>query len=288
MGAPFVWHVFPGGYRWVPAVEVVGVRADWGADERLIVPRADAVTATYRATTYAPLDEYAYAALFRTFAHTDPTPDGVLAFASRYGLLGLEAQVQVPLWEGGGDDRPEWERWTVGEPCSAWREEIMAMQDAVATWELLSAGDLIPLRRYLREHPTPPGISPYGYGSPEPLEGEGKRVRPGSRDADDPEWAALSRLEVVVTKRLSGRASPRLNRTLRGAAAGVALEWLPTSLIGALWVQLAEAMSRQKGYRRCATCGDWFAIGPESRADRQHCSNACRSKAYRLRHRTPA
>ena len=56
------------------------------------------------------------------------------------------------------------------------------------------------------------------------------------------------------------------------------------TLKGALWLQLAEAVTGDKTYRRCPTCSKWIEFSSEgARADRLFCSNACRNAAYRVR-----
>jgi hypothetical protein len=62
------------------------------------------------------------------------------------------------------------------------------------------------------------------------------------------------------------------------------LQVMPKNLLGALWLQLAEAIGGGKKFRQCDTCGGWFEVAPRhNRADRQFCTDACRSRAYRGR-----
>ena len=56
------------------------------------------------------------------------------------------------------------------------------------------------------------------------------------------------------------------------------------SLLGAVWFQLADAVTHDRVFSSCRECQKWFAVGPEvARSNRRFCSNACRSKAYRER-----
>jgi hypothetical protein len=58
----------------------------------------------------------------------------------------------------------------------------------------------------------------------------------------------------------------------------------PSCLASALWLQFAEAVALEKRYRVCKECGEWFEIPRRGgRINREYCSNACRSKAYRER-----
>lgn len=58
----------------------------------------------------------------------------------------------------------------------------------------------------------------------------------------------------------------------------------PTTLLDALWTQLALAIDGSESLRKCAECKKWFTIkAGEGRSDKQYCSNACRMRAYRKR-----
>jgi hypothetical protein len=65
---------------------------------------------------------------------------------------------------------------------------------------------------------------------------------------------------------------------------GLSLRKWPVSLLGALWLQLAEAVSGNKEFRSCPTCGKWFELSPDvARTNRLFCSDKCRTRAYRGR-----
>src|SRR4051794_10697446 len=62
------------------------------------------------------------------------------------------------------------------------------------------------------------------------------------------------------------------------------LRFAAPTLLGALWLQLADAVTHQRSYGRCRTCGKWFEVAPEaSRSHKRFCSTTCRSNAYRQR-----
>ena len=59
---------------------------------------------------------------------------------------------------------------------------------------------------------------------------------------------------------------------------------VPEGLIGALWLQFARAVERDARLRQCLECTTWFEVAPgRGRTDKQFCSTACRTKAYRKR-----
>ena len=55
----------------------------------------------------------------------------------------------------------------------------------------------------------------------------------------------------------------------------------PVNLVGAMAMQFALAVSGEKEYRQCRTCGAPFEVTPGSaRTNKEFCSAACRVKAY--------
>lgn len=65
---------------------------------------------------------------------------------------------------------------------------------------------------------------------------------------------------------------------------GFRLGFIPSDLLGAMWLQFAEAVAANKSFHRCGTCGTWFEVSSEQyRKSRKYCSGPCRSRAYRDR-----
>jgi hypothetical protein len=68
------------------------------------------------------------------------------------------------------------------------------------------------------------------------------------------------------------------------------LQEVPVNLFGVIALQFALEVHTQRRPQRCQVCGRWFDLGrvPErsrrlTRSDRETCSNACRTRAYRQR-----
>lgn len=94
-------------------------------------------------------------------------------------------------------------------------------------------------------------------------------------------------LAAVIDAHLSGRIETMLLQNPR--TNGLVLYTMPNSLIGALWLQLAESIDGHKEFRQCESCRNWFELAPDkARADKLYCSQACRSRAYRRRSRETA
>jgi hypothetical protein len=262
---PFTWSVCRDGYQWIQRLDLAeplrGVASaenpgSGEAHQHHLVPRSA------REISYAPLEEQT--GLFRTFSETLATEEGVLGFATSYGLLGDHdkevAASQLP-----------------GESLKVWADEIAWMRAAVAAWNFLRASkadgtDDLALQR-LRElrHEVVHG-----------------RALPILDRTASVERGLLVELltqdvEVAVNAQLSGRVIPRV--TAGAAANGVlGLTYEPQSLLGALWLQLASAISDDKSFRTCDFCGRWFEVSPHAKGkSRLFCSDACRAKAYRQR-----
>ena len=93
---------------------------------------------------------------------------------------------------------------------------------------------------------------------------------------------AISEMEQTIANELEGRLRVKFAQDRQ--VGGFALQIAPVSLVGALWLQLAEAISGGKKHRACLDCGTWFEVTPEkNRESRLYCKEACRSRAYRAR-----
>lgn len=89
-------------------------------------------------------------------------------------------------------------------------------------------------------------------------------------------------LLTVLNQQLRGRVVPLL--TPDAVQGGFKLDWRPVSLIGALWLQLAHAVSQNQRFRPCDGCGAWLEeSGQRSRWNLIYCSDACRMRTYRRR-----
>jgi hypothetical protein len=59
---------------------------------------------------------------------------------------------------------------------------------------------------------------------------------------------------------------------------------VPRTLFAALCLQFALALAGDKHYQQCVSCGKWYELLPGvNRADKQTCSQTCRTRVYRQR-----
>src|SRR5262245_21694274 len=281
----FSWEVFEAGYEWDPWL-CTGPKSD-----AALIP---AFVLGYPSRRYAPLRRYP--ALFREFAAVTPTQEGILLFANEFGNLREQPLLRDP--EGARDSS-----WSVGgETYAVWRREIFDMRHVVTLWDMVQRGDVDGLSRQIRwdkderwgkdlvlfdshpelkpkRKPKPPDerarkLIAFGGGIPESW-----RHASGQEHFVGP---AIDYIQQVTNRDLEGGVSPKLDGGARGGHP--TLRYVPNSLSGALWLQVAEAISGKKIYRICEVCGRAFEVRPETtRSDRVYCRAACRTRAYRTR-----
>jgi hypothetical protein len=93
--------------------------------------------------------------------------------------------------------------------------------------------------------------------------------------------AAEADIEKTINEWLEGCVDVKFQRAEKH---GWELATVPRSLIGALWLQLAQTIAGSKQYKVCPVCGKLFeASRGANRSDRLYCTDACKARAYRDR-----
>jgi Putative ATPase subunit of terminase (gpP-like) len=273
MAAPkiiaFYWDVPQGGFRWMDASAI----AD--ATPRRWLTDAVPVGLAMDVRRYNPLDEYP--ALFRTFADTPLTEDGISRFANQFG--GLGAWEQIRLTSG-----PE-VVMGMGESRQIWMNEIDAMRRAVQLWDAVRHRDAPWFEQHVRVESRSSEeiwVSYLEEGVLYHREVIGPDLA-GFVKPHDVRRPTLLVVQKMINTRLWEQTAPRLLYDPERDGLGVYL--VPKNLLGALWLQFARAIDGNKDYRRCGgRCGQWMAISLDAhRTHKRFCSDACRNKAYRER-----
>jgi hypothetical protein len=238
--------------------------------------------------TYEPLRDET--GLFRIFADTEPTPEGALAFANLYGLLGDHGLI-ADLRE-----RLSWPYETLGweyeYSARFWVGLILEVRSLVGLWDAAREGDRGRLAGFVRWHeggielrrplprsdylPEPPPVETTVWTRAERPEVLGLFPR------GDLVGPTLFYLQEVLSARLEGIASPRL--TWDRVRKRPSVQVVPHSLWGAICLQFALAVEGDRQYQRCPVCGRWFELSPSlNRTNRKTCSVSCRMRVYRGR-----
>jgi hypothetical protein len=206
-----------------------------------------------------------------------------------------------------------------GERFSAWQVQIAKLRNAVMLWSALCEAEQRKTAK-LRQHiqwpsnsfvyfdshphlPAPPrarfmGSKPVHVASlkPDYLPGVGLReIAVIASQLISPEWLKLFRggdrilparyhLQKTVNEALLNRVSPRLLWNVkRGRPKNLGLYFVPTNLLGVMWLQFAEAIVGTRSFRQCSACKTWIVISRAeegSRSSRFTCSTACRMRLY--------
>ena len=303
----FQWQVHTKGYQWI--------ETSW---DSLLPPEERAGTVWCLVPTLGedaqppPLQNYrplhTKTALFRTFAQKAPTRDDICEFANQYGLLGGEIDTGVLLsWP----QKPHRRIPLRGICFDRWVYEQLLMRHVISLWDMLRKNNLDGLSHHVRWYgqdrvyyqsiPGVPAAEPVGrfpesqliwdtHGTAQ-LEIKAWIAAPwydahmldGLKAGElvKPTWCFMQR---VINERLKRSVAPQIVWDVTDKA--LILRFMPRSLRGALWLQLAQAIDGKKEYRQCkeSRCQAWFELAPQvARTDKQFCSNACKTHAYRER-----
>lgn len=289
----FRWTLPDAGYE---IIEVPWTDEDGKAQEsqRFLAERMD--LANRKVWKCAPLQ--AETGLFKEFAALYPaTDEKVLAFANRHGWLGVEycrvhrvyPKSTLPL---------DSFTWAFGEPLRVWQYHVERMHHLVTLWRAAADGDQSVLSDYIKWASDPGTGRLTSVSYHEPTSGLGI-IEPttsfrliaseihlpelfGDFTRGDHVGPALHALQQEINKIFEKHpANSRLLWDQNFERMGLYLA--PTSLLGAIWLQFAQAIEGNKQYRQCEQCRRWFEVGAQVREDAKFCKQACRSKSYRER-----
>jgi hypothetical protein len=253
--------------------------------------------------SYAPLKDSL--ALYRILSETEPTPEGILGFAIRYGQLGEGVQ-KTRLWTSATqflDQRVE--------PLPYWQWRICWLREIVRIWDLVMQGKRKALSEMLDWHELSHVVvlrhhsQEFTKFRDEWLRACGPRRSPRLAEFPDaesfdqtifgpllidfnphhPEDPVHLGMVWVLRSLAAGMENLVALRPRWVALPGRAvLQEIPLSLLGAIYLQFAQAVNQDTPARRCEACGRWFEVAPDrSRVDRTTCSGTCRTRLYRDR-----
>jgi hypothetical protein len=271
----FTWSVMASGYQWLPAQGAGPADVD-----RLFLSPLDYQKAS---RSYSPLSKCP--GLFLELARTEQTPEGLLAFANQYGGLFHP--------EGRPEDYLEWAR------------QVADLSVAVRLWRLIQEDGPAGLARHifwgedrlkdvLIQGRLEDQVAVYYTPGPEAGPSE-QRMIASARMAGgwmeqfqpgDVVLPAMIYVRALVNRRLDEHVAPRLNHDPGGAGDNptqLVLDLEPKNLLGAVWLQLAQAVGGNRKFRECGGCRRWFECSLAARSDKLYCSDACRARAYRER-----
>jgi hypothetical protein len=281
----FGWTISPGGYRWISVVD----RTDH--PQQALIPIAPERTI---APWLTPKPE---PALFRIFAGLKPDQKSILAFAKEYGNLWYGPELSPVNSADAPPSSP-----LRGTSLGNWEYQVADMHQLVRIWDLLQADDQKSLTAHVRWRKKGRKVTAVEFVfHPEKIrtrssQGSSELVSVIASIEKDP--ASLAQFEVgdpvlpawlylrqEIATHLDHLAQEMVPTMVwdPGTKRPVLAHEAPT-LASAVWFQFAQALTHDKVFSQCRTCGKWFEVAPEvARSHRRYCSNSCRSKGFRER-----
>jgi len=305
----FVWDVPDLGYSWREDLAACPGIYDEGEPPFLVVNAGTG-------WRHRPMEEWPL--LYTAFAALDGLPESILAFASKYGWLGVGVDIAPPA--GGQLD--------LGEPLARWDTEIGKLRTAARVWDWLQAGDAGKLGQhivwpnadqvrlihgFIGDRRIRAGdVKTYDRHRSQVLTmAEAAKATPGkmgrldyeriagrgmnSHEEEFRKWhlgevvrPAQLWLVQTVNKVLAEHVSPAI---LLSRDSGKEYEVRPFvrphNLLGAMWLQLSQDVSGRRRLRRCEECGGWMDVTECRKSKRMHdsCSARLRKQRYRARKR---
>ncbi len=144
----FSWSSQPGGFEWTERKPVLGKGQSCASSAQKQSPEPGLLLTTVRRTgeTWTTWQDRVYypqdvSDLYLEFARTAPTPEGIAAFANKYGVLGIGKYYcgRFPNLDSTIDE-------VFGESMENWVQEIAFMKLTVDAWDALKSHDLVRLR----------------------------------------------------------------------------------------------------------------------------------------------
>ena len=218
---------------------------------------------------YLPLVDFPE--LFLTFSMTPLTADGVLSFASNFGVLGL------------GE---------MAEPLSEWFEEIQLLHQLVELWTAYQKQDRNRLAELMRLAKVPlDEVLDINEALTQVLEVmdhnklqrsiQPKNLQSPAKEVKSLDQVVLEHISTKVEAHLSHLARPILY--IDEKKSGLVLNVAPVNLLGAIWLQFAMAVTSNKRYADCVVCGQPFEV---KKGVRKTCSDRCRQALSRSKRNT--
>lgn len=266
----FQWHVADSGYKVIYA-EAMGLgRLDKSG---AFITTGNPSEIPYSAKRYFPLRMFP--ALFKEFAELQTTKDSILSFANKYGMLGGTAAVMIGVADPA---KPSSKVPGHGEPLGMWIREIADVLETASLSEAVRASDSKALRRLIHWENGGVYYNSDLYHSAIATPDHAERL---SRFRDPYLDPARYRLQVTINKKL-GENAARARLLWDQDEHTLKLRLVPSSLLGCMWLQLANAIAGSKEFRQCPECHTWFDASPHAaRRDKKFCNPSCKAAAHR-------
>lgn len=233
--------------------------------------------------------------LYREFAETPSTEEGMVSFCQRNGFLFASNTTAHPPTHCLAN-RIEDEAagaaaslWGDAEPLEMWYQWQAIVRNGVEWWDLLSGEQVTELTERIQQ--APDGRWQFLIW---------KAHFRASRQGVYQDWQEVSLDRIGVAKRQQLSVFDLARAFLfyeLGATSGpdfiygLSVDYVspepvvhvvPENLLSAMWMKLLADVAGNAQYRQCRVCNKTFELHPEkARTNRLYCSDACRFRSYR-------
>jgi hypothetical protein len=286
------------GYRWVRYDELGPLRGQEGHPKHMsgwMLTENHDTKNPEPPRRYEPRDPLRdHPVMFREFAEI-PWGDRAAAtsFASKYGMLDADTRYYYPAYPlPPGVHIPARGLTIPCDPEAYWTETPAMFRVIIRVWESRRAKREKDLAELLRWEKSDSGYAWVCRPNPKRDNAPDLPVRIIYRNWGSPSapWEGIESLPEVanaflrqeITKGLDhGRYRAQFARD--PASDRHLFQITPTNLLGALFLQLGQAIAGDREQRPCKECGKWFELVPQDKGRKEFCSDACKAKEYRER-----
>ncbi|MHB9036312.1 MAG: hypothetical protein ACYC64_06570 [Armatimonadota bacterium] len=305
--ATFIQEVVLDGYHWkdaifqrlgqpVPALHA-GAEPNIPGPEASLEEHLSALDETWKNANTTTSREYSTADvpdLYRKFANTQITKEAILAFANKYGFIGVGESTVIA--EDVNPDGSHWQKRRTVEFGHVWASELASMHTAVEILDLMDEALGTNVEELSKQfiwtnsswHIKGDCLLP-GYSNQGKIDWIDLNIWAddpktfASFASDDITGVAIEFLRTVANQHLAGRINASI--VWDNEHTKTMLVYKPTSLLGAMWMQFAAALTRTNNSRSCIECGKLFDF---VRRNRVFCSEACQKRYGRRKARQTA
>jgi hypothetical protein len=285
----FVWHrPEVGAYKWVNGqIAFPGEPddSDLGAERRFLDVKRDG---SEKFVYYQPLTDTPR--LFREFVSVPATEDGFLSFANKFGNLGIG----VPIFRDDSvRDGKRVSHLTMHDPLHRWYEAHHKMREIVDVLSAIQDRNLGVLREWINI--ADGGIRYHrndDWGQHWAWVTIAKQRRAYLWD-----WATSADSEdETILRGAIGFAQGEINSAVSNSSGlastmrvvfdadkrQMSMRVCPSNLLGAMWLQIARALTENPPLKQCEYCDRWFELSSEAkRGITRFCSAKCKVAWHR-------
>ena len=167
-----------------------------------------------------------------------------------------------------------------GERLDDWKREVSEMKGVVDLLVAVREVDTEKLQRSVQWNGS--WVDVRLYPEPEPTQLEVTAPWDRSMERGDTIQPVLHVIQAKVNEKIKKLSIiPQL--TWGYDLKELRMQLSPNCLLGAMWVQLFNAIHAERDYIQCAGCKEWFELHTQVRPNQLSCSEACKARVYRMR-----